>query len=246
MRRRTRARELALQFLYALEARGVELLVVPVPAKGMFDASFLNHRIARDEVPTNPDHERFIAALRARSIDVVDLIAPFREWAADPELPVCGATAAAFFTGLGRAVAAAAFGGRFDLGLRGLSGGGGFVGRRGRNDQSAFIVSSIFFRRSRHVEIEFCDGQKTQSFDQVVLACHSDQALSLVGDASPAEREVLGAIRYQSNEAILHTDVSLMPKRRRAWAAWNYHVPQNANRHVAVTYNLNILQGLRT
>ena len=81
-------------------------------------------------------------------------------------------------------------------------------------------------------------------FDYVFVACHSDQALSLIEDATPEEREVLGAIRYQSNEAILHVDESLMPKRRRAWAAWNYHIPQDSTRHVAVTYNMNILQGL--
>ena len=78
------------------------------------------------------------------------------------------------------------------------------------------------------------------------IACHSDQALSLLDDATPTEREVLGAIRYQPNEAILHTDDSLMPKRRRAWAAWNYHVPQDESGHVAVTYNIHILQGLET
>ena len=78
------------------------------------------------------------------------------------------------------------------------------------------------------------------------IACHSDQALSLLADATDAERDVLGAIRYQSNEAILHTDDSLMPARRRAWAAWNYHIPQDPERHVAVTYNMNILQGLET
>jgi predicted NAD/FAD-binding protein len=83
-------------------------------------------------------------------------------------------------------------------------------------------------------------------FDYVFVACHSDQALSLIQDATPEEREVLGAIRYQPNVAILHTDKSLMPQRRRAWAAWNYHIPQDSTRHVSVTYNMNILQGLRT
>ena len=57
---------------------------------------------------------------------------------------------------------------------------------------------------------------------------------------------MLGDIAYQANEAILHTDASLMPRRRRAWAAWNYHFPQDQSRHVAVTYNMNILQGLKT
>ena len=83
-------------------------------------------------------------------------------------------------------------------------------------------------------------------FDYVFVACHSNQALSLLGDASPDEQTVLGDIAYQANEAILHTDASLMPRRRRAWAAWNYHFPQDQSRHVAVTYNMNILQGLKT
>lgn len=81
-------------------------------------------------------------------------------------------------------------------------------------------------------------------FDYVFVACHSDQALALLEDATHQEREILGAIKYQSNEAILHVDESVMPKRRRAWAAWNYHIPQDPARHVAVTYNMNILQGL--
>ena len=81
-------------------------------------------------------------------------------------------------------------------------------------------------------------------FDYVFLACHSDQALSILRDPSNVERSVLGAIPYQRNEAILHTDEALMPKRRKAWAAWNYHVPKKTGSHVAVTYNMNILQGL--
>jgi len=93
------------------------------------------------------------------------------------------------------------------------------------------------------VEIHSDSGGK-EWFDYVFVACHSDQALALLEDASQEEREVLGAIRYQHNEAILHTDMSLMPKRRSVWAAWNYHVPEDATRHVAVTYNMNILQGL--
>lgn len=93
------------------------------------------------------------------------------------------------------------------------------------------------------VEIHSVSGGR-ELFDYVFLACHSDQALSLLKDATRMEREVLGAIRYQPNEAVLHTDDSLMPSRRRAWAAWNYHIPTDAARHVAVTYNMNILQGL--
>lgn len=95
------------------------------------------------------------------------------------------------------------------------------------------------------VELRSASGG-TEIFDYVFLACHSDQTLALLNDATPAEHEVLGAIRYQPNEAILHTDDSLMPTRRRAWAAWNYHIPQDSSRHVAVTYNMNILQGLQS
>ncbi len=93
------------------------------------------------------------------------------------------------------------------------------------------------------VEITSDTGGR-ELFDYVFLACHSDQALRLLQDPSETEREVLGAIRYQQNEAILHTDTALMPRRRRAWAAWNYHIPKDASRHVAVTYNMNILQSL--
>ena len=66
-----------------------------------------------------------------------------------------------------------------------------------------------------------------EGFDEVIMACHSDQALALLRDADPAEREVLGAIRYQPNEAVLHTDASLLPRNRKAWAAWNAHVPRD-------------------
>ena len=62
----------------------------------------------------------------------------------------------------------------------------------------------------------------TELFDEVVMACHSDQSLALLADPSPAEAEVLGAIRYHPNRAVLHTDVSVLPKRPLAWAAWNY------------------------
>ncbi len=83
-----------------------------------------------------------------------------------------------------------------------------------------------------------------ERFDAVFMACHSDQALALLGDAGPEEREVLGAIPYQQNEAVLHTDVSLMPRRRRAWAAWNYHLPAQPSATATLTYNMNILQHL--
>lgn len=94
-----------------------------------------------------------------------------------------------------------------------------------------------------HVEITTASAGR-ERFDAVFIATHSDQALRMLADPSRAEREVLGAIRYQDNEAVLHTDDTLMPRRRRAWAAWNYHLPDDPTKHVAVTYNMNILQGL--
>jgi predicted NAD/FAD-binding protein len=98
-------------------------------------------------------------------------------------------------------------------------------------------------RHATGVEI-ITDRQGSEWFDAVFLACHSDQALAMLDKPTPAERDVLGAIRYQDNEAVLHTDAAILPKRRRAWAAWNYHIPKDPHRHVAVTYNMNMLQGL--
>jgi len=87
-------------------------------------------------------------------------------------------------------------------------------------------------------------GADAERFDQVFFACHSDQALRLLTDASPLEREILGAILYQENEAVLHTDTSMLPRSKRAWAAWNYHVVRAKHDRVALTYNMNILQSL--
>jgi predicted NAD/FAD-binding protein len=88
------------------------------------------------------------------------------------------------------------------------------------------------------------DGGQRARFDAVVFACHSDQALAMLDQPTPAEREVLGAIPYQHNRAVLHTDESVLPRRRKAWAAWNYHVPARAMDAVSVTYHMNILQSL--
>lgn len=85
-----------------------------------------------------------------------------------------------------------------------------------------------------------------ERFDYVFFACHSNQALNILSDKSSAEAEVLGAIPYQNNTVFLHHDKTLLPKRRLAWAAWNYHVTNPASERVAVTYNMNILQGLQT
>jgi len=88
-------------------------------------------------------------------------------------------------------------------------------------------------------------GADAERFDQVVLATHSDQALALLSDASRLEREVLAAIPYQVNEAVLHTDSRLLPCRRRAWASWNYHWQPEPGPRATVTYHMNRLQSLR-
>ncbi|CAH0195791.1 NAD(P)/FAD-dependent oxidoreductase [Pseudomonas brassicacearum] len=84
----------------------------------------------------------------------------------------------------------------------------------------------------------------TEHFDKVVFACHSDQALALLEAPSMAEREVLGALAYASNEVLLHTDTRLLPRRPKAWASWNYRLGGPAQAPAAVTYNMNLLQGL--
>jgi uncharacterized protein len=87
----------------------------------------------------------------------------------------------------------------------------------------------------------------TERFDEVVLACHSDQSLALLADASSHERAVLGAVRYQPNRAVLHTDTALLPKRRLAWAAWNYERAADAAQEqsaVCLHYLINRLQPL--
>jgi predicted NAD/FAD-binding protein len=92
--------------------------------------------------------------------------------------------------------------------------------------------------------VELTSGGRTERFDRVVLAVHGDQALALLEAPSAAEQRVLSAIRYQPNEAVLHTDPAVMPRRRRAWASWNVRVPREPREHVQVTYHMNRLQRL--
>ena len=100
-------------------------------------------------------------------------------------------------------------------------------------------------RDARGVDVAV-NGQ-TERFDKVILACHSDQSLALLADASPGERAVLGAIRYQPNRAILHTDTAVLPTARRAWAAWNYQRATDVRpdtAQVCLHYLINMLQPL--
>lgn len=100
-------------------------------------------------------------------------------------------------------------------------------------------VSSVV-REPDHVVVTVNDEH--HHFDQVVFACHSDQALGMIADPSAEELDILGAIAYQRNDVVLHTDSSVLPSNRRAWAAWNYFIPQHSTEPVSVTYNMNILQ----
>ncbi len=98
-------------------------------------------------------------------------------------------------------------------------------------------------RRERGaVSVETVQG--SERFDHVVLACHGDQALRLLADADDAEREILGAMRYQDNEVVLHTDARLLPSRRKAWAAWNAYIPAQHEARCTASYCMNILQTL--
>lgn len=98
-------------------------------------------------------------------------------------------------------------------------------------------------RLNDQVQIQFSSGEM-QAFDEVVFACHSNQAKALLGDISEKETSILSAIPYSANSVVLHTDTSLLPKRKAAWASWNYQLSGNRQRPASVTYNMNILQGL--
>jgi predicted NAD/FAD-binding protein len=95
------------------------------------------------------------------------------------------------------------------------------------------------------IELIMADG-RVLTYDHVVLACHSDQALSLLGDASLAERSTLRATPYQDNEVILHADEDLLPRRRVAWSSWNYLLRDRFQERAILTYNMNILQGIKS
>jgi hypothetical protein len=108
----------------------------------------------------------------------------------------------------------------------------------------ARLASSVQSVRRVEGGVEITTPHYAETFDQAVLACHSDQALKLLDQPSEREREVLGAIRYQPNETVLHTDARLLPKNPRAWAAWNAHIPIEPSADCTVSYCMNLLQGL--
>lgn len=95
------------------------------------------------------------------------------------------------------------------------------------------------------VDVTLADGT-SERFDEVILACHADQALEMVTEPDAAERDILNHFPYQRNVAVLHTDESLLPVRKRAWASWNFTIPEQSSDAVHVTYNMNLLQKLET
>ena len=105
-------------------------------------------------------------------------------------------------------------------------------------------VTSV--RRTRDQVIVATPDGRSEAFDHAIVAAHADQALRMLADPTPQERMVLSSFAFQENEVALHTDTSLMPRSRRAWASWNYHVPREPAQRATVTYHLNRLQNLAT
>lgn len=109
-------------------------------------------------------------------------------------------------------------------------------------------LNSTITKVTRHddcVQIHFADNS-IQVFDDVVFACHSDQAMTMLDDISAQERQVLGDIPYQANQVVLHTDETILPKNKRAWASWNYQLTGDQSRPACVSYYMNRLQGLNS
>lgn len=109
-----------------------------------------------------------------------------------------------------------------------------------RLDQAVLAVD----RDEHAVRVRTAAGNEV--FDQVVFACHSDQALALLSDASEVEQAVLGAIGYQRNEVVLHTDARMLPRCKKAWAAWNAHVADDQTAACSVSYCMNVLQSIQS
>lgn len=116
------------------------------------------------------------------------------------------------------------------------------IGRFKENIHLNSQIKSIT-RDNDKVQLHFADST-IKEFDEVILACHSDQALALLGDATAQEQYILSDMPYSANQVVLHTDISLLPKRQKAWASWNYQLSKDRTKPASVTYNMNILQGL--
>lgn len=112
------------------------------------------------------------------------------------------------------------------------------------NIRTGLRIKSVT-RNEASARIEYETGD-IEEYDHVVFACHSDQALALLDDPSDAEADVLGSIRYQENSVVLHNDTSLLPKRSEVWSSWNYRLEPDKTKLPCLTYDMNILQGLKS
>ncbi len=113
--------------------------------------------------------------------------------------------------------------------------------------QSKIRMSSPVLSIKRELgKVSVLSNQDRVNYDHVVLACHSDQALNLIQDATIQEKDILRAIPYRDNQIVLHTDTKMMPVQKRAWASWNYLLDGTENQQPVLTYNMNLLQGIRS
>jgi len=106
------------------------------------------------------------------------------------------------------------------------------------------LKTPVLSARRTQSRCELTTPHGVETFDRVIFATHADTTLRILADATREEREVLGAFEYQDNDTVLHTDAALMPRRKRAWAAWNCHIGSGDDPRVAVTYWMNQLQSL--
>ena len=102
-------------------------------------------------------------------------------------------------------------------------------------------------RGDGNITVQFGSGPfENEDFDSIIFACHSNQSLAMLDSPSREEEEILSAIKYQKNDALLHFDDSILPKRKNAWSSWNYLLDEDQDKAVALTYNMNILQSLKS
>ena len=99
-------------------------------------------------------------------------------------------------------------------------------------------------RKNEGIEIQLAKKEETQKFDSVIFATHSDQALEMLENPTDTEKDILSSIPYQKNEVLLHTDSSVLPRRKLSWASWNYQLDSDPALPVVLTYNMNILQSI--
>ena len=115
-----------------------------------------------------------------------------------------------------------------------------------KNDAKIYLDHNVAeVRRGKNNVIIKIEGKNEKHFDKVVFACHSNQALRLLKDSTLDEKNILGDIQYQKNIATIHTDTKILPKREKAWSSWNY-LSTNKSNKVILTYNMNILQSLKS